>query len=119
MPDLSSNGPYALCAKCHDLNKVVANTSFPKHNSHVWQDGFSCSVCHTAHGNESLSSSISGERLVNFDVNVVAPNKGLPVSYNHGSNTCTLMCHGVAHNSDGTISAATTSGPSANRGLRR
>jgi hypothetical protein len=118
-PDLSSAGPYALCAKCHDLSKVVANTSFTKHNSHVWQDGFSCSVCHTAHGNGSMSSSISGERLVNFDVNVVAPNNGVAISYSHGSNTCTLTCHGVAHNLDGTISSASAKGPSAKSPVRK
>ncbi|MGA9586867.1 MAG: hypothetical protein WBQ95_16140, partial [Terracidiphilus sp.] len=49
---------------------------------------------------------ISGERLVNFDVNVVAPNGALPVSYNHSTNNCTLVCHQVAHNPDGTVSAA-------------
>ena len=27
-PDLSLNGPYGMCAKCHDLSNVVANTSF-------------------------------------------------------------------------------------------
>ena len=102
-PDLTSTGPYAMCAKCHNLSKVMANTSFSKHNSHVWQDGFSCSVCHTAHGNSSQSSSISGERLVNFDIKVVAPINGLPVSYNQGTQTCTLTCHQVAHNADGTV----------------
>jgi hypothetical protein len=106
-PDLTSTGPYAMCAKCHDLSNVVSNvSSFTKHNNHVWQDGFSCSVCHTAHGNGALSSSITGERLVNFDVNVVASNGGLPISYNHSANTCVLVCHQTAHNSDGTVTQA-------------
>ena len=117
-PDLGSTGPYAMCAKCHDLGKVVANTSFTQHRSHIMQDGFSCSVCHAAHGVSSLSSGISGESLINFDINVVAPNKGIPISYKRGSRSCTLTCHGVAHNSNGTISpATTTSGASGN--LRR
>jgi hypothetical protein len=102
-PDLSMNGPYSMCAKCHDLTQVLANTSFTKHYSHVSTDGFTCSVCHTAHGMGAKSGSISGERLVNFDINVVGQNNGAPIGYNRGSNTCTLTCHQVAHNSDGSV----------------
>ena len=109
-PDPSLNGPYGMCAKCHDLTKVVANTSWTKHSSHVSQDGFSCSVCHTAHGMGSVAPGVSGERLVNFDVNVVGQNNGAPISYNRGSNTCTLTCHQVAHNADGSVSNAQMSG---------
>ena len=103
-PDVSENGPYSMCAKCHDLNLVLANTSWVKHASHVGKDGFSCSVCHTAHGMGATSPSVTGERLVNFDVNVVGSNGGLPISYSHG--TCTLTCHQVVHKPDGTVSAA-------------
>jgi hypothetical protein len=105
-PDLSLNGPYGMCAKCHNLTNVVANASFQQHSNHVSQDGFSCSTCHTSHGMGSVSPSVSGERLVNFDVNVVGQNNGAPISYNRSSNTCTLTCHQVAHNADGTISSA-------------
>jgi hypothetical protein len=107
-PDLSVNGPYAMCAKCHDLTQVLANTSWIKHSTHVGQDGFSCSVCHTAHGVGSTSPNVTGERLVNFDVNVVGANGALPISYNRGRNTCVLMCHQVAHNPDGTVSGSIT-----------
>jgi predicted CXXCH cytochrome family protein len=101
-PDLSAQGgtgggPYALCAKCHDLNQVINNTSFSEHARHVKQDGFSCSVCHTAHGMGAQSGSISGERLVNFDANVVAPNGLTPVSYNRATNSCSLVCHNHVH----------------------
>ena len=51
----------------------------------------------------ATSGVISGERLVNFDVNVVAPNGGLPISYNRSANTCVLVCHQVAHNPDRTV----------------
>ncbi len=105
-PDLTVTGPYAMCAKCHDLSQVVANTSFTQHSLHISQYGFSCSVCHTAHGMGAISPTITGERLVNFDVNVVGENGGAPIGYNHGSNTCTLMCHGIAHNADGSVGAA-------------
>ncbi len=108
-PDLSAGGPtpgpYALCAKCHDLPNVVLNTSFSQHSQHVVNVGVSCSVCHTSHGMGNISGTISGERLVNFDVNVVAPN-GSTLAYNRGTNTCTLVCHGATHNSDGSVSAA-------------
>ena len=90
-------GPYALCAKCHDLNQVMNNTSFSEHARHVKQDGFSCSVCHTAHGMGAQSGAITGERLVNFDVKVVAPNGGVPISYNRATNSCSLVCHNYAH----------------------
>ncbi|HLY17995.1 MAG TPA: hypothetical protein VKR61_12270 [Bryobacteraceae bacterium] len=96
-PDLSVAGPYALCGKCHNLTTILANTSFTEHARHI-NDGFSCSACHTAHGMGSQSGSISGERLVNFDANVVAPNGAMPISYNRASNSCNLMCHGQAHN---------------------
>ena len=111
-PDLSTNGPYAMCAKCHDLNLVLNNTSWAKHNSHVAQDGFSCSVCHTAHGIGANSPNVTGERLVNFDVNVVASNSGLPISYNRGVGTCTLTCHQVTHNADGSVTSANVGSPS-------
>ncbi len=104
-PDLSPQGPYAMCAKCHDLNNILANTSWTQHNRHVSQDGFSCSVCHTAHGMAPGAASVTGERLVNFDINVVAQNQGAPISFNRGANTCVLMCHNAAHNVDGTVKA--------------
>jgi predicted CXXCH cytochrome family protein len=104
-PDLSVAGPYALCGKCHDLaNQIVKNTSWNQHGSHI-NAGLSCSTCHTAHGNGATSGTISGERLVNFDVNVVASNGGLPISYNRTANTCALVCHQVAHNADGTVTS--------------
>jgi len=104
-PDLTVNGPYALCGKCHDLQQVLLDTSFTEHARHI-SDGFSCSVCHTAHGMESQSGNISGERMVSFDVNVVAPNGVMSVSYNRALNSCTLTCHNHSH---GTVAAAATS----------
>jgi len=101
-PNLSADGganggPYALCAKCHDLTKIMSAGSFSEHARHVLQDGFSCSVCHTAHGMGAQSGAVSGQRLVNFDIRVVAPNGAAPISYNRASNTCTLVCHDHPH----------------------
>lgn len=95
-PDLSVNGPYALCGKCHDLGKIAANTSFSEHARHI-NDGFSCSACHTAHGMGGIGGAISGERLVNFDINVVAQDGATPISYSRATNSCSLTCHNHPH----------------------
>jgi predicted CXXCH cytochrome family protein len=95
-PDLSINGPYAMCGKCHSLTQIVGNTSFSQHARHI-NDGFSCSVCHTPHGMGAVNGTISGERMVNFDVNVVAPNGTKPISYSRATNSCSLTCHQYAH----------------------
>jgi hypothetical protein len=108
--DPGAGGPYSLCAKCHDLNSILSNASFSKHALHV-NAGFSCSVCHTAHGMGANSSNVTGERMVNFDLKVVAENATSayfrsPISYNRGTNTCTLTCHNYSHNADGTVTPA-------------
>ncbi len=107
-PDLGPSGPYAMCAKCHDLTNVLANTSFNQHNLHIAQYGFTCSTCHTAHGMGATSPNISGERLVNFDANVVGLNGANPIGYSRSTNTCTLMCHNAAHNPDGSVTGPNT-----------
>jgi predicted CXXCH cytochrome family protein len=100
-PDLSAIGPYAMCGKCHSLSNIMTNASFGHHQSHI-NAGFTCSVCHTAHGMGGTNPNISGQRLVNFDVNVVGQNGAAPVSYNQATKTCVLTCHQTAHNPDGT-----------------
>ena len=95
-PDLSAAGPYALCAKCHNLTTILGSSSFKQHSRHI-SIGVSCSVCHTAHGMGAQSSSISGERMVNFDANVVPPNGTTPITYNRGTGTCSLTFHGHTH----------------------
>jgi predicted CXXCH cytochrome family protein len=95
-PDLGPAGPYALCAKCHNLSTILTNSGFSEHARHI-NEGFSCSVCHSAHGMGAQSATISGERLVNFDASVVAQNGAKPITYNHATNTCTLSCHGHNH----------------------
>ncbi len=104
-PDLSVNGPYAMCGKCHNLSNIMANSSFSQHQSHI-SAGFTCSACHTAHGIGGVNPNLSGQRLVNFDVNVVAPNGGAPISYNRATNTCTLTCHNTLHSPNGTVAPA-------------
>lgn len=82
--------PYALCAKCHDLNNIMSNASFASHSGHV-DAGVSCSVCHSAHGVPTGTAGVTGQRLVSFDLNVVAPYNGT-ISYD-GNGNCTLTCH--------------------------
>lgn len=98
-PDLSTMGNYALCAKCHDLGIIMSNTSFSEHARHI-NDGFSCSACHTPHGTGS-NAALSGERMVNFDMKVVAPDANNPISYKRATNSCSLTCHGHAHSLEG------------------
>ncbi len=101
--DFTINGPYAMCDKCHDIaNQIMKDNTFAYHSAHISQ-GLSCSVCHTAHGMGAASGTISGERLVNFDLNVVGQYNGLPVSYNRTAKTCVLVCHQVAHNGTGPV----------------
>ena len=103
--DPAANSPYSLCAKCHDLTQIVSNTSFSEHARHI-NDGFSCSTCHTSHGMGANSANISGERMVNFDINVVAPNGAAPISYSKATNSCSLTCHNHAHTQVGASGAA-------------
>jgi len=102
--DPAGGGPYSLCAKCHDLSQILSNTSFSEHARHI-NDGFSCSTCHTSHGMGAPSANISGERLVNFDINVVGPNGANPVSYSRATNSCSLTCHNHAHSMVGSAGA--------------
>lgn len=101
----AAGGPYALCGKCHDLSLIMNNSSFSEHARHI-NDGFSCSVCHTSHGMGATSGAVSGERLVNFDTQVVAPNGAVQISYSKPTNSCNLMCHGHAHNGVSVAGAA-------------
>jgi hypothetical protein len=101
-PDLSVNGPYALCGKCHNLSMVDSAASWSQHTTHI-NAGFTCSICHTAHGTGASSSNVSGERMVAFDLKVVGLNGGTPISYNRGANSCALVCHGTAHYPNGTV----------------
>lgn len=114
-PDFSVNGPYAMCGKCHDLpGQVDNNTSWAQHSLHI-NDGFSCSVCHTSHGMTPGTANVTGERLVNFDINVVAPNGSAPITYDRATNSCSLVCHNHAH----TSAAAATKVGARGTALRR
>ncbi|MGB8007447.1 MAG: cytochrome c3 family protein [Terriglobales bacterium] len=102
-PDLTVNGPYAMCGKCHDLGgNIIQNTSWSQHSIHI-NAGFTCSTCHTAHGIAGRNGTVSGDRLVDFDLNIVAPNGSMPISYNGATGSCTLVCHEMAHSPNGKV----------------
>jgi predicted CXXCH cytochrome family protein len=96
-PDLTVNGPYGMCAKCHDLKNVMSNVSWSEHKRHVSDDGFSCSVCHNPHGMTAITANPTGVGMVDFDLNVVGKNGISAISFNQGTNTCTLQCHNHVH----------------------
>ncbi len=92
--DSGPASPYALCAKCHDLSYINSSQSWSGHGRHI-QQGFSCSVCHSAHGVPAGTSGVRGSALLSFDMNVVGSSNNLPVSYN--GSTCILRCHEESH----------------------
>jgi predicted CXXCH cytochrome family protein len=100
--DPAANGPYSLCAKCHDLTKIACRTSL--RYDHL-KAGFSCSVCHSAHGVSQVAGGSGGTRLINFDLGVVAPVGTAPIAYNPATNSCNLRCHNYTH---GAVGAAIT-----------
>ena len=98
------------CGKCHDLaGNIIQNTSWSQHAIHI-NAGFTCSACHTAHGIAGRNGTLTGDRLVDFDINVVAPNGGMPISYNGSTGSCALVCHETAHNPNGTVVPAMVRG---------
>ncbi|HEU5403343.1 MAG TPA: cytochrome c3 family protein [Terriglobales bacterium] len=103
-----NNGPFEMCAKCHDLNYIINQTKTTAgkfdHADHLGA-GASCSVCHSAHGVPQGTANVSGLHLVSFDMKVVRPKSGA-LSYTN-SNNCTLTCHMKDHVSNGSGTVVT------------
>jgi predicted CXXCH cytochrome family protein len=116
-PNIESLDAYALCYKCHDRSSILSNESFPLHSRHITGQGFGigrglgsgspgmgrqntpCNVCHDPHGVPRFPPH-SGERLINFDLDVVEPNSlgALYFASDGGlSGSCSLLCHGKNH----------------------
>lgn len=104
---------YALCYRCHDRSSILRDLSFRKktfrstpsgggHSGHL-AAGIPCSACHAPHGVEDAGATRTGSHthLINFDVRIVLPKTGnaVPLFNDTGtfSGSCTLVCHGVAH----------------------
>lgn len=116
--DVADNTPesfdsYALCYRCHDRASILRDDSFRKktlrstssgggHSGHL-AAGIPCSACHDPHGVSDTASAGTGSHthLINFDVRIVrpAPGASAPTFTDSGTfaGSCTLVCHGVAH----------------------
>ena len=104
---------YALCYKCHERESILGDESFSRHQKHI--SGMAsgpggsnlntpCNVCHDPHGvlsSGGIYGPHSGEKLINFDLDVVAPNSSGLLYYESTGiyeGACYLSCHGKNHN---------------------
>jgi predicted CXXCH cytochrome family protein len=97
-----SQAAYALCYSCHDRSSILANESFPGHRQHIVNERTPCSVCHDAHGIDSMiGNSVNNANLINFDMSVVQPlsSSGVLEYISSGpqSGSCSLRCHNRDH----------------------
>lgn len=96
-----SASAYALCYKCHDRNRILAESSpFKYHKKHIQEYRTPCSVCHDSHGISSTQGNVTNNsRLINFDIGVVTPANGVLQYRSTGisQGSCTLTCHGAPH----------------------
>jgi len=120
---------YALCYRCHNRSSILNDDSFRKnlagrggHSGHIISDSTGtavnapCSICHDPHGvRDDAMMSGSHTHLINFDTRYVTvlPGSGYayPVYISNGtsrSGSCTLVCHGVAH--DGSLKYSYSTG---------
>lgn len=106
-PNPESAAAYALCYKCHDRVSILDDQSFSLHSRHItggsggggMAQDTPCSVCHDPHGVSRVGSH-TGEKLINFDIDVVEPNNAGDLYYASTgmfSGTCSLSCHGKEH----------------------
>lgn len=108
-----SSTVYALCYKCHDRDSILGDESFSRHMKHIagvssGAGGGSlntpCNVCHDPHGvlpHGGIYGPHSGEKLINFDLDVVQPNREGLLYYDSTGvyqGACYLSCHGKNHN---------------------
>ena len=105
---------YALCYRCHERSSILADVSFRRkivrttpsgggHSGHL-AAGASCATCHDPHGVPAGAQSTGDHtHLINFDTRSVLPKPGnaFPIYQQTGpfSGSCTLVCHGVTHDS--------------------
>jgi predicted CXXCH cytochrome family protein len=89
---------YALCYKCHDRASILGDVSFKYHRLHVVEQQTACTTCHDSHGAGSTG-------LINFNSDYVKPLNGQLswVTQGNFEGTCTLVCHGSAHDQLSTL----------------
>ena len=96
-----SEQAYALCYKCHSRNSILNDESFPKHRKHL-EAKAPCSACHDPHGiSSSQGTSSNNSHLINFDINIVAPDPTTGrrefVDLGELAGRCYLKCHDEVH----------------------
>ncbi len=87
---------YAICYSCHRRENILSDQGFKEHKRHIVFASASCATCHRAHGSRN------NKRLIEFDLNLVRPNKLGALNYSKigTTSTCSLSCHNVEHNGD-------------------
>jgi len=95
---------FEICFKCHSEQSLHNDESFKQQWRHMQRA--SCATCHDSHGVPNGTAANNG-RLVNFDLNIVAPNSAgqgpvwTDLTPGPGSTTfqgsCSLRCHGKNH----------------------
>jgi predicted CXXCH cytochrome family protein len=92
------SGPYALCDKCHDVENQLLNTDavFGEHDRHVRRAQTSCATCHAPHGIQG-GTVLANSRLINFDTNIVGPDRQGRLMIDTATKTCFLRCHNKNH----------------------
>ena len=82
-------------------DSILSGDSFDEHGSHISDEDAPCSACHDPHGvSATQGNSINNSNLINFDLNIVAPNsRGLLMFEDLGGfrGQCYLSCHGEDH----------------------
>jgi predicted CXXCH cytochrome family protein len=100
-----SAAAYALCYKCHDRTKILANTpgGFSEHSLHVSSQRTPCNTCHDPHGVSSSlgGTALSNSRLINFNTAIVTKSGTQAIRWERvgtSGGRCYLVCHGKNHN---------------------
>jgi predicted CXXCH cytochrome family protein len=122
---VESEATYALCYKCHERNRILADSSFPLHRLHIVDERAPCSACHDPHG-ISATQLVGSDHthLINFDLQTVRRDaKTQRLAFRDlgtHSGSCTLECHGVAHaDKEYGLQTVPTQTPAAKRHRRR
>ena len=94
-----SETAYALCYTCHQRERILKQSPFPEHQTHIEEERSACATCHNPHG------SVGNRALIRFGeettVAGVSPSISTGrlefISDGAGSGACYLTCHGEDH----------------------
>lgn len=98
-PESATN--YELCYSCHSQSSILNDDSFKEHDKHIRKEDTPCNACHDPHGiSNSQGNSSNNSHLINFDLNIVSPDKMGRLRFEDLGNQkgrCYLTCHGKNH----------------------